>query len=201
MDFNKLYDYLVKLQAIAKIGLLYSTDPYAVRNYLEIQEMTLGMLEDVQDVSLERHNYFTRDIYPTPNISVRVIVFNERGEFLMVRENADGGYSFPGGWADLYDAPSEAAVRETLEEAGAEIKITGLVALLNRTPFKHQGSVPEYVVTFKADFVAFTKDHDHEISAVEWFTKETLPILSPKVSKAEILRMLEAAISSKVIFD
>lgn len=201
MTRNNLYDYLVKVQAITKIGLLYSTDPYAVANYLEIQKLTLAMLESLQDVNLARNNYFKRDIYPTPNISVRTIIFNENNEFLMVRENDDGGYSFPGGWADLYDGPSVAAKRETIEEAGAEVEITNLVALLHRTPFKSATSVPEYVICFKAKFICFLKEHDHEITDVNWFTRENLPPFSPKVTKAEMLRMLDAALSDEQIFD
>lgn len=134
MDSNTLFDYLVKLQAITKIGLLYSTDPYAIRNYEEIQTLTLAMLENVEEVNLDRPNYFSRDIYPTPNVSIRTIIFNENKEFLMVRERQDDGFSFPGGWADLYDSPTEAAIREAKEEAGADIEINGFVGILNRTP-------------------------------------------------------------------
>ena len=201
MNHDNLYDYLMKVQAITKIGLLYSTDPYAVSNYLQIETMTRHMLEELQSVNLERNNFFKRDIYPTPNVSVRTIIFNEKGEFLMVRENDDGGYSFPGGWADLYDAPSVAAKRETIEEAGAEVQITKLIALLNRTPHKNKLSVPEYVIAFKAKFIRFTKEHDHEISAVKWFTRDNLPRFSRKVTDDEMLRMLDAAINDELIFD
>ena len=201
MDTKHLYDLLIKVQAIAKIGLLYTKDEYAKTNYENIQEMTLELLSDLQETDLNRNNYFKRDIYPTPNVSVRTIVFNENDEFLMVQESDDGGYSFPGGWADLYDAPSEAALREVLEEAGAKVEIEKLVALLNRTPFKNPSSVPEYVVVFKAKFIRFVHEHDHEISNVGWFKRDELPPLSGKVTAFEINKMLDAAFNNQLIYD
>ncbi|MFA5485766.1 MAG: NUDIX hydrolase N-terminal domain-containing protein [Bacilli bacterium] len=201
MNSNTLFNFLVKLQAITKIGLLYSTDPYAIRNYQEIQSLTLSMLEDMEAIRLDRNNYFERDVYPTPNVSVRTIIFNEQDEFLMVREKQDGGFSFPGGWADLYDSPTEAAIRESKEEAGADIKIEGVVALLNRTPLKEPTLVPEYVIVFKAKLVSLNGFFDHEITEVGWFKRHTLPVLSRKVTKTEIERMLDAALANIIIYD
>ncbi|HOA11417.1 MAG: NUDIX hydrolase N-terminal domain-containing protein [Bacilli bacterium] len=201
MDSKNLYDFLIKVQSIAKIGLLYTTDPYAKKNYIEIGQMTLSLLEDLQAVNLERNNYFKRDIYPTPNISVRAIIFNKEGQLLMVQEKEDGGFSLPGGWADLYDSPTEAILKETTEEAGAKIKIMGIVAFLHRTPFKTPTSVPEYVLVFKAEFVEFIGEHDHEILTVKWVDPYNLPPLSHKVTKHEVERMINAALHDKTIFD
>jgi 8-oxo-dGTP pyrophosphatase MutT (NUDIX family) len=163
--------------------------------------MTLSLLEDLQAVNLERNNYFKRDIYPTPNISVRAIIFNKEGQLLMVQEKEDGGFSLPGGWADLYDSPTEAILKETTEEAGAKIKIMGIVAFLHRTPFKTPTSVPEYVLVFKAEFVEFIGEHDHEILTVKWVDPYNLPPLSHKVTKHEVERMINAALHDKTIFD
>ncbi len=201
MDSKNLYDFLIKVQSIAKIGLLYTNDPYAKKNYLEIEKMTLSLLEDLQGVNLERNNYFKRDIYPTPNISVRAIIFNEKGQILMVQEQEDGGFSLPGGWADLYESPTEAVIKEAVEEAGAKIKIVGIVAFLHRTPFKIPASVPEYVLVFKAEFLEFVGEHDHEIISVQWVDPLKLPPLSRKVTKFEIERMIDAALNDKTIFD
>ncbi len=201
MDSKHLYDFLIKVQAIAKIGLLYTKDEYAKSNYQEIERMTLEFLSNLQEINFDRNNFFKRDVYPTPNISVRTIVFNDNDEFLMVQEKDDGGYSFPGGWADLYDSPSEAALREVFEEAGAEAKLTKLVALLNRTPFDRPTAVPGYVVVFKAKFIRFVHEHDHEISNVGWFKRNELPPLSSKITAFEINKMLDAAFNDELIFD
>lgn len=201
MNEKNLYDYLIRLQAISKAGLLYSKDPYAISNYEEIQKLTLEMLENLQDVNLTRNNYFDRNVYPTPNISVRTIVFNENNEFLMVKEVRDGKYSFPGGWADLYDSPSESALREVMEEAGAEIVLEKIIGVLYHTPIKNPASIPGYVIFFKARFVQFLNHHDHEISEVGWFTRENLPPLSHTTTIAETSLILDAAFNDKFIFD
>ena len=150
MDSKHFYDFLLKVQSIAKIGLVYSKDPYAITNYQEINDLTTKYLEDFMNVKFDRPNYFERDIYPTPNVSVRTLIFNEdRTKILLVREASLHAYSLPGGWADLYDSPSRTAKNECLQEAGAEIEIVRLVGITDRTPFKQKTSIPEYVVIFE----------------------------------------------------
>ena len=77
MDSKFIYDYILKIQSIAKIGLIFSQDPYAITNYTEINELSLRFLEEFMEVQFDRPNYFKRDIYPTPSISVRTLIMNE----------------------------------------------------------------------------------------------------------------------------
>ncbi|OQR88942.1 hypothetical protein THRCLA_10008 [Thraustotheca clavata] len=49
--------------------------------------------------------------------------------FLVVQEFACSGYWLPGGRVDAGETPEEAAIRETKEEAGMEIRLTGLIRL------------------------------------------------------------------------
>lgn len=196
-----IYDYLLKVLSISKIGLLYSTDPYAIENYKKIRELSLDMLENIQDVDLEGNPFFKRDIYPTPNISVRTCIFNENDEVLLVKEKSDGGYSLPGGWCDLYDSPTEAAKRECKEEAGAEVEITNLIGILNRTPFKNKTSVPEYVIIFRGKLLKPLKGHDHEITNVAYFNVDNLPKLSKKVTDKEMIKMIKSAQKGDLIYD
>ena len=202
MNSKQVYDYILKIQSIAKIGLVFSKDPYAITNYNEINELSTRFLEEFMEVEFDRPNYFQRDIYPTPNISVRTIIFNEdRTKFIMVREANSHTYSLPGGWADLYDAPSVAASNECRQEAGAEVEIIRLVGLTNRTPFKSNTSIPEYVAIFEAKLKSPLHEHEYETDDVGWFSLENLPEISRKVSMEEFLRMVNAAINNETIFD
>ncbi|KDO33938.1 hypothetical protein SPRG_01817 [Saprolegnia parasitica CBS 223.65] len=50
-------------------------------------------------------------------------------QFLLVQEFACSGYWLPGGRVDAGETPDEAALRETKEEAGLDIRLTGLLRL------------------------------------------------------------------------
>ncbi|HKM10622.1 MAG TPA: NUDIX hydrolase N-terminal domain-containing protein [Bacilli bacterium] len=202
VDSKAIYDYIIKIQAIAKIGLTYSKDPYAITNYQEINDLSKAFLEDFINVKLDRPNYFEKDVYPTPNISVRTIIFNkERDKILMVREVKTQNYSLPGGWAELYDSPSQTAINECFQEAGAVISSVRLVGVTNRTPFKNNTSVPEYVIIFEGMISGELHDHEYETDDVGWFPIDNLPEISRKLSMEELQRMIRAAQDGKVIFD
>ena len=202
MDTKELYDYILKIQSIAKIGLVFSKDPYAITNYQQINDLTLEMMEKLMEIEFHRPNYFSRDIYPTPSVSVRAIILNEnRDKLLMVREANSGTYSFPGGWADLYDSPAQTAINESTQEAGADIEVTRLVGVLNRTPFKTGVYVPEYLIAFEAKLKGELHEHEYETDDVKWFPLDELPPMSRKVGREEIARLISAIKNNQTIFD
>ena len=202
MDSKEFYDFLLKVQSISKIGLIYCKDPYAITNYTEINNLSTKFLEDFVNVKFDRPNYFKRDIYPTPNVSVRTVILNnEKTKVLMVKEVNLQAYSLPGGWADLYDSPSTTAKNECKQEAGADIEIVRLVGITDRTPFKNPTSIPEYVVIFEARLVGELGEHEYETDDVGWFDVNNLPLISKKTSKEELERFIKAAISGETIFD
>lgn len=198
---QKYLDYILKMQAIAKVGLKYSIDSYAIKNYLEVEALSKEMLEDFLEIKLERPNYFVRDVYPTPNVSVRTVIFNEKNEVLLVKEKSDHGYSLPGGWCDLYDSPTESALRECEEEAGAKVEITRLVGVTNRIQYLRKHETPSYVVLFQARVLEQKNVHDHEIEDVGYFALDKLPPFSPKVTAEEMYRFINAALKGEVIYD
>ncbi len=202
MDSKQIYDFILKVQAISKIGLRYSTDPYALTNYQELNDLSTKFLEDFMEVKFDRPNYFQKDIYPTPNVSVRTVIFNaDKTKVLMVREANLQAYSLPGGWADLYDSPSKVAKNECLQEAGAEIEIVRLVGIADRTPFKKPTSIPEYVVIFEGKIKEMHKEHEYETDDVGFFDINNLPLISRKTSKEELLRFINAARSGETFYD
>ena len=202
MDSKELYDYILKIQSIAKIGLVFSKDPYALTNYQQINDLTMEMLEKLMEIEFHRPNYFSRDIYPTPSVSVRALIVNEdKSKILFVRESNSGTYSFPGGWADLYDSAGQTAINESSQEAGADIELVRLVGVLNRTPFKTNVNSPEYLVVFEAKLKGQLHEHEYETDDVQWFPIDQIPPLSRKVMKEEIDRIIDAIKTGKTIFD
>ena len=206
--FQEYYDFIIKVLSIAKIGRVFSKDPYALDNYEQLEKLAMKELENFEHIKFNKPDLFDREIYPTPSVSVRTCVFNDKGEILLVREFPEERYSLPGGWCDLYDAPSEAAKAECEQEAGAKIKNLKLVGIINRTPFKifpagtplHK-SVPEYAIIFRAELDGVLKEHLYETDDVGFFDINELPPLSHKVTEDEVKKMILAAKDGKVIFD
>jgi len=201
MKYEEFYDFVVKVHSIAKIGLTYSKDPYAIDNYTELNNISKEMLEKFMDVKFDKPSMFTKEVYPTPNISVRTLIGSDN-KVLLVREANTGLWSFPGGWAELYDSPKTAAFNEVKQETGVEPEIVRLIGVIDRTPHKSGHSVPEYVILFEG----IIKDNDfskhcHETTEVKFFDIDHLPEMSKKLSKEELDIIFDAYKNKKVIFD
>ncbi|GAA0577335.1 NUDIX hydrolase [Actinomadura livida] len=77
------------------------------------------------------------DYYDDPNApkanslvpSVNVVVENDKGEILMIRRTDNDNWALPGGAIDLGESVTQAAIRETKEETGIDIEVTGLVGI------------------------------------------------------------------------
>lgn len=98
-----------ELQAIAQIGLTYSTDnPFDVERYTRIRDLSVEILSahstTPQEIWVDLFHSETG--YATPKVDVRGVVFHNN-QILMVQEALDGGWSLPGGWADVNESPKE----------------------------------------------------------------------------------------------
>ncbi len=179
-----------KVLGVARIGLKFSSDPFALENYEELQQLAITVLQENADPDL-RINIYERDIYPTPNVSVRVIVFNEAGELLLVKEKDFGTWSVPGGWCDLFESSSASGKKEVLQETGLDVKIDRLLAVLQREKYKEfRTLISEYVHYYSATICSGTLRPNHETTDVKFFPLEALPELSRKSSHTEIMKAL-----------
>jgi ADP-ribose pyrophosphatase YjhB (NUDIX family) len=198
---DKLYQFIIKVAAISKIGLLFSKDPYAIENYNELQILSKQLIEDLGKFKIDGPNYFSRDIYPTPNVSVRALIFNERKQLLLVKEASLGTWSLPGGWCDLFETPSEAIIKEVIQEAGIHIKVERLLGISDRIKYKTNKKWSEYAVMFLATIIEDTKVFGHEVSQVGFFDINNLPELSFKSNHEEIKRAMAAIEDNTSYFD
>lgn len=202
MERFDLVDYLLKIEEIVKIGLKYSSDPYAIDNYTQLQDVTNDFINHKLDVKLSTPNFFTRDIYPTPSVSVRtVILSSDKKKVLLVRERCDGGYSLPGGWTELGLSPSASAIKEVKEEAGKKIRIKRLVGVLDRYNNITTTGVPEYIIVFEGEVEQDLKEFCYEITDVNYFDINDLPSWSLKNVPSQMDRIIKACVENKTIFD
>jgi 8-oxo-dGTP pyrophosphatase MutT (NUDIX family) len=114
--------------------------------------------------------------------AVSVIPVDDDGRVLMVRHTDDGLWGTIGGSVELDEAPEDAAIRETSEEAGVTVALLGIRAALGGPRFRMHypnGDEVAYVsIVFEARVVdgAPRPDGD-ETSEVAWFSAAELATL------------------------
>lgn len=131
------------------------------------------------------------DYYDDPNapaanslvVAVAVVVVDDQGRVLMIERTDNGKWALPGGAQELGESVREAAVRETREETGIEIEVSGVVGIYSDP--RHviaydDGEVrQEFSICLRARAVGGAPQSSSESRAVRWVTApelERLPI-------------------------
>jgi len=182
-----------ELQAIAQTGLTFCRDEYDLERYRRVRSIAAEMFSRGSGAALARvEGLFEQDLgYPTPKVDVRGALF--RGErILMVREVSDGGWTLPGGWADVNQTASECVEREEREESGFEARAIKLAAVYD---YRRQGHVRThpysiYKLFFVCELTGGEARASLETSDVDFFALDALPELSSgRTNAAQIERM------------
>jgi len=183
-----------RLQAIAQNGLMFSKDPFDRERYEQVRSVAAEILASYTEVgaALISDLFREEEGYATPKIDVRGAVF-DANRILLVREQSDGLWTLPGGWADVGESAAEAVVREIREESGFETQVRKLVALYDRNKHGHPPMLfHAYKAFFLCDLVGGRAATSHETSAVAFFGQEELPPLSTaRVTVRQIDRLFE----------
>lgn len=127
-----------------------------------------------------------------PHVTVATII-EQDNRYLMVYEEADGKkvYNQPAGHLDPNETLKEAAIRETLEETGWSIELTGVVGVNLYT-------APSNGITyFRTTFIAKALSHDTQrpldtgiIEAV-WLTYEELVARKDQLRSPMTMQIIE----------
>jgi ADP-ribose pyrophosphatase YjhB (NUDIX family) len=166
-------DWVRRLQAVSETGLEYATDPYDVKRYEEVGRLASEVAG--QGTGLDSHGAG----HPTPKVDVRGALVRDE-KVLLVREVADGGWTLPGGWADIGEPPSASVEREFREESGVSVRAVKLIAVHDRD---RHNFPPHAHHILKLFFLCEATgdphgEPDQEVDAVGWFGLDGLPPLS-----------------------
>lgn len=185
-----------RLQAAAQNGLAYNHDPFNTERYQAIRAIASDIMAAHTDLTagVVADLFAAQTGHATPKVDVRGVVIREDA-ILLVKERSDGAWSLPGGWADVYDSPSEATVREVWEESGYHTRVTKLLALYDRNK---QGHPPHpfhtYKIFFRCEIIGGEAAASHETEEVGFFEEDAIPPLSlTRVTPAQIARFFEHA--------
>ena len=186
-----------RLKAIAQTGLTYAKDQYDIERYESVRQIAAEMMaaEFSGISSAKLVDLFASEIgYATPKIDVRAAVFSDQG-VLLVRERSDGLWTLPGGWADVGDSPSVAAIREVKEESGFDVVARKLAAVYDRDNDRHgHPHMPEHVykLFFICESIGGAAKTSNETDAVSFFAEDRIPPLSlTRVTPEQIAHLFE----------
>jgi len=170
-----------RIRALSQIGITYSRSEYDTERYEELILISDEIASLATGVDQEEINHCYQEIkeYITPKVDIRAVVFNEKGEILLVKEKMDGCWSLPGGWADVGYTPKEIAVKEVKEETGLDVRAIRLLSVMDMRNHPHP-AIPYYVYKFfilcGIESGSFTETFD--ILDKGFFARESIPPLS-----------------------
>jgi ADP-ribose pyrophosphatase YjhB (NUDIX family) len=165
-----------EIQALAQTGNQYALNEFQRQRYNRLIEIAAEMVDEHTSLGYPQvYKAFSSQIgYATPRVDVRGAVFKDQ-RLLLVRERSDGGWTLPGGWADVGDIPSQAAEREVLEEAGYQVKATKVVGVYDANRFGSLELFHAYKIVFLCDLISGEASSSVETSEVAFFLKNELP--------------------------
>ena len=165
-----------EIQALAQTGYHYSENEYQRQRNQRLAEIAAEIVSEHTglEASSLAETFQAQIGYATPRVDVRGAVFSG-GKLLLVRERMDGGWTLPGGWADVGDVPSQAAEREVLEEAGFRVKARKVIGVYDANRVGPLELFHAFKIMFLCDLIDGEARPSHETSEVAFFGLDEIP--------------------------
>ncbi|MCS7462056.1 NUDIX hydrolase [Paenibacillus doosanensis] len=182
-------DWAKRIQAIAQAGLAYSRDAFDLERFEELRSISVEMMAAYSglDIRQVNHLFAGESGYATPKVDIRGVVIRD-GKILLVQEKNDGGWSLPGGWADIGLSPREIVVKEVKEESGYDVAPVRLLAVLDRNKHPHPPHAYDiYKIFIQCELTGGQARASIETSDVGFFAPDDLPQLSTdRITESQI---------------
>jgi len=164
------------IQSIAQIGDTYAVNEWQHERYQRLMEIAAEIVSEHTQLPVEEisKDFVLQAGYATPKVDVRGAVF--RGDkLLLVEEKNGGGWTMPGGWADVGDSPAAGAEREVWEEAGFKVKARRLIGVYDTNRVEPLAYYHAYKLVFLCEIVGGEARVSHETTDVAFFSQEEIP--------------------------
>jgi len=195
-----LLNEIKRIKAIADIGLLYSTDEYDKERYRELQQISLQLLHQVSNHSIEnlQEAFSLVKEYPTAKVDTRGLVLSTDKKILLVKEQSDRQWSLPGGWADIGFSPKENITKEIKEETGLEVTVKKLLAVFDKRKHLHPAhSFYVYKMVFYCEAGSSEIFKGFDVLDADYFFIDKLPSLSEeRILKSQIELVYQKVLAS-----
>lgn len=167
-----------EIQALSQTGLFYTENDFERERHKRLVEIAAEMISDHSNLEINElvDIFDSQTGYATPRVDVRAAVFRD-GKLLLVRERMDGGWTMPGGWADVGDIPSGAAEREVREEAGFLVKARKVIGVYDANRLGPLEIFHAFKIVFFCDLLGGEARTSSETSEVGFFGREETPLI------------------------
>jgi ADP-ribose pyrophosphatase YjhB (NUDIX family) len=194
-----------EIQAISQTGLHFAENDYQQQRFQRLSEISAEILGSYTNLNSEDMlKIFDNQIgYATPRVDVRGATFQD-GNLLLVRERVDGGWTMPGGWADVGDIPSGAVEREVLEEAGFDVEARKVIGIYDANRSGPLEIFHAFKIVFLCEIIGGEPRPSFETSEVAFFSQDEIPhILSGERTRQRHIHDAFVALSEDrpTIFD
>ena len=165
-----------EIQALAQTGQTYAMNDWQRERYQRLMEISAEIISEHTQLPIEPilEGFVNQPGYATPKVDVRGAVFQD-GKILLVREKLDGGWTMPGGWADVGDSPAQGAEREVWEESGFRVqarKVIGVYDANRAYPLELYHAVK---LVFLCDMISGEARTSNETTEVGFFHQDKIP--------------------------
>ena len=175
-DFPQWLNWAREIQAISQTGLHFTENDYQKQRFQRLSEISAEILGSYTNLdSADLLEIFDDQIgYATPRVDVRGAAFQD-GSLLLVRERIDGGWTMPGGWADIGDIPSAAVEREVLEEAGFVVEARKVIGVYDANRTGPLEIFHAFKIVFLCEIISGEPRPSFETSEVAFFSRDEIP--------------------------
>jgi ADP-ribose pyrophosphatase YjhB (NUDIX family) len=166
-----------EIQSLAQTGLHYARNHFEEERAQRLIEIAAMITAEHSEISTSEGliAFTAQPGYVTPKVDVRGAII-EANKILLVREALDGGWTFPGGWADVGESPRTAIEREVFEEAGLEVIATRLIGVYDANRVEDALSLfHAYKLVFLCEIISGELKPSIETTEVGFFSIEELP--------------------------
>jgi ADP-ribose pyrophosphatase YjhB (NUDIX family) len=166
---------LDEMQAIARTGLNFTTDPYVRAHYTRLLELATtfyGRALDIPQATVRARLQGELGCI-TPKVGADAAIFDEQGRILLVERADDRRWGLPAGWVEPNEPPSHTVVREAREELGLEVEPVQLVDVIFRPASARAGPHAVVSVVYLCEIRGGDMTFSHEVvSARYWHISE-----------------------------
>jgi len=167
-----------EIQALSQTGYHYAENEYQRERNHRLSEIAAEIIHEHSkiDYPLLVKTFEAQIGYATPRVDVRGAVFCD-GKLLLVQERQDGGWTLPGGWADVGDVPSQAAEREVWEEAGFRVRARKIIGVYDANRTEPMELFHAFKIVFLCELLSGEARPSNETTDVAFFGLQEIPTL------------------------